>query len=120
MFMKRHGLDRRLRLTKMFEYLYYRYLLNLIALVIAIGAIVGRLLAIYEVSWIPFSGSQEATEETYIIMVVGVFMFFSSIHAIKDFKSKVIDRIPNFAKEMEKEKSTNAKKSSGDKKSSKS
>ena len=30
MFMERHGLDRRLRLTKMFEYLYYRYLLNVV------------------------------------------------------------------------------------------
>lgn len=52
-FISKHGFDRRKSSTKMLEYLYFRYLMDGMAVLISATIIVVRLLLIFEIEQIP-------------------------------------------------------------------
>ena len=95
-FMKKHKFDRRLRLTKMFEYLYFRFVLDILAFIISVLVIIGRILAVYEVSGIPYSGMMDATSETIIILGFAIYIAMDRFYAIEEFYYIVIKQMPKF------------------------
>lgn len=99
-FMKKYGFDRRLRLTKMFEYLYFRFVLDILALAISILVVIGRLIAIYEIEGVPYSGSMEFSTEAVAVIVFATYVALDRFYAIEEFYYMVVQQMPKFKSEL--------------------
>lgn len=98
--MKKYGFDRRLRLTKMFEYLYFRFVLDILALAISILVVIGRLIAIYEIEGVPYSGSMEFSTEAVAVIVFATYVALDRFYAIEEFYYMVVQQMPKFKSEL--------------------
>ena len=99
-FIAKYNFDKRLRLTKMFHYLFFRFVLDILAFLISVLVIVGRILAIYEVNGIPFSGTMEGSNEAVLIIVFAAYIAIDRFHAIEEFYYMVIQQMPKFKEEL--------------------
>ena len=99
-FISKHGFDRRKSSTKLLEFLYFRYLMDYVAMVVSGMVITIRLLLIFEVDGIPLSGSMPYKDETLLIIIMSGYILQGSYRKIREFKLKVVDEIPKLSKEL--------------------
>jgi len=99
-FISKYGFDRRKNSTKMLEFLYFRYLMDISALIISGLIIVGRILLIIEIEGVPLSGTMPFKDETVLIIGMSIWIFMGSYTNIREFKLKVINAIPKLTKEL--------------------
>ena len=99
-FITKYGFDRRKVSTKILEFLYVRYLMDIGASVASALIIVVRTILIFEIEGVPYSGSMPVKTETLITLGLSAFILQGSLRKIREFKLKVINEIPKLTKEL--------------------
>jgi hypothetical protein len=99
-FITKYGFDRRKVSTKILEFLYVRYLMDIGAAIASALIIVIRAILIFEIEGVPYSGTMPAKTETIITIGLSVFILQGSLRKIREFKLKVIKEIPKLTKEL--------------------
>ena len=99
-FITKYGFDRRKVSTKILEFLYVRYLMDIGAAVASALIIVMRLILIFEIEGVPYSGTMPAKTETLLTIGLSAFILQASLRKIREFKLKVIKEIPKLTKEL--------------------
>ena len=99
-FITKYGFDRRKVSTKILEFLYVRYLMDISAAVASALIIVVRTILIFEIEGVPYSGSMPVKTETLITLGLSAFILQGSLRKIREFKLKVINEIPKLTKEL--------------------
>ena len=99
-FITKYGFDRRKVATKILEFLYVRYLMDIGAAVASALIIVMRLILIFEIEGVPYSGTMPAKTETLLTVGLSAFILQASLRKIREFKLKVINEIPKLTKEL--------------------
>ena len=99
-FITKYGFDRRKVSTKILEFLYVRYLMDIGAAIASGLIIVIRAILIFEIEGVPYSGTMPAKTETIITIGLSAFIFQGSLRKIREFKLKVIKEIPKLTKEL--------------------
>ena len=95
-----HGFDRRRKTTKVFEFLYFRFLSDIMACFIAVMIVVVRVGLIFEIEGIPYSGTMEMTNETIIIILLSLWIVVGRVEAIREFYRYVITQIPAIKQQL--------------------
>ena len=62
--------------------------------------IVMRLILIFEIEGVPYSGTMPAKTETLLTIGLSAFILQASLRKIREFKLKVIKEIPKLTKEL--------------------
>ena len=99
-FITKYGFDRRKVSTKILEFLYVRYLMDIGAAVASALIIVVRTILIFEIEGVPYSGSMPVKTETLLTVGLSAFILQASLRKIREFKLKVINEIPKLTKEL--------------------
>ena len=62
--------------------------------------IIIRLILIFEIEGVPYSGTMPAKTETLLTVGLSAFILQASLRKIREFKLKVINEIPKLTKEL--------------------
>jgi len=98
-FSREHGLDRRRVATRVFEYMAYRYFLDLIAIVIAVLVLIGQLLIALEVAIPTYGGLSVVQWQGLFFVVFAFYVIVERLLNLKEYRRIVIDNIPRLRDE---------------------
>ena len=99
-FIRNHGFDKQKSSTKILEFIYFRYVMDKIAVVLMCVIIVARILLLIEIEGIPYSGTMPFSDRELFGILIAVAILFGSYRNIKEYKIKVINEIPKLQKEL--------------------
>ena len=99
-FIRKHGFDRRKTSTKILEFLYLRYLMDITAALSSGTIVVVRIILLYEIEGVPYSGSMPLNSETLLTLFLSLYILQASLLKIREFKLKVIKEIPKLTKDL--------------------